>query len=47
MSRLEQHQAASSKAVQEECERRMASERSLQQRIQELSSELAVSQVCH
>jgi hypothetical protein len=45
-AKLEQQSAAAAKAVTEECERHMAAERALQQRVQQLGSELAVSQVC-
>lgn len=44
-SRLEQQQAVAAKAVAEECERHVGTERELQQQVQRLSSQLAVAQV--
>jgi hypothetical protein len=43
--KLEQQSAAAARSVAEECERHVAAERALQQQVQQLSSELAVSQV--
>ena len=42
--KLEQQAAAAAKAVAEECERHGSAERALQQRLQQLTSDLAVSQ---
>jgi len=44
-SRLEQQQTAAARSVAEECERHVDAERTLQQQVQQLSSELAVSKV--
>lgn len=44
-AKLEQQATAATKAVSEECERHGAAERALQQQVQQLTSELAVTQV--
>lgn len=44
-AKLEQQSAAAAKAVAEECERHVVAERALQQQVQQLTSQLAVSQV--
>lgn len=45
-AKLERQSAAAAKAVAEECERHVVAERALQQQVQQLTSQLAVSQVC-
>lgn len=45
--KMEQQSAAAAKAVAEECERHVTAERALQQQVQQLTSELAVTQVRH
>lgn len=44
-AKLEQQSAAAAKAAAEECERHVTAERLLQQQVQQLTSELAVTQV--
>lgn len=44
-AKLQQQQAAATKAVADECERHVGEERALQQQVQQLKSDLAVAQV--